>query len=102
MRTIRIPYITEDNTKFLPFLNNPILVFKADTQKQLQRAFLRSKDRELAIGIYTKQLFDTRSGEENILEISKHTIDDLDLVDIIVYGESKKIDKALKGLKFHD
>jgi len=95
-------FSTADNVKFLPFLKHPILVYKADTKEKLQRAFLRSKDRELAIGIYTKPLFDTRSGEENILEIAKHTTDDLDLVGIIVYGENKKVDKALDGLKFHE
>lgn len=95
-------FITADNVKFLPFLKYPILVYKAETQEKLHRAYLRSKDRELAIGIYTKPLFDTRSGEENILEIAKHTTEDLDLVGIIVYGENKKVDKALDGLKFHD
>lgn len=95
-------FITADGVKFLPFLKTPILVYKAETQEKLQRAFLRSRDRELAIGIYTKPLFDTRSGEENVLEIASNTITDLDLVGIIIYGENKKVDKALDGLKFHE
>lgn len=95
-------FITADNVKFLPFLKHPVLVYKAETQEKLQRAFLRSKDRELAIGIYTSPLFATRSGEENVLEIAKHTTDNLDLAGIIVYGENKKVDKALDGLKFHE
>lgn len=95
-------FITADNVKFLPFLKHPVLVYKAETQEKLQRAFLRSKDRELAIGIYTNPLFATRSGQENVLEIAKHTTDNLDLAGIIVYGENKKVDKALAGLKFHE
>lgn len=95
-------FVTADSVRFLPFIKNPTLIYKADSIEKLRRAFLRSKDRELAIGIYTKPLFDTRSGEENVIEISKHTIDDLDLAGIIVYGENKKVDKALDGLKFHE
>lgn len=95
-------FITADNVKFLPFLKHPVLVYKAETQEKLQRAFLRSKDRELAIGIYTNPLFATRYGQENVLEIAKHTTDNLDLAGIIVYGENKKVDKALAGLKFHE
>ncbi|KMQ59636.1 hypothetical protein ACM40_16010 [Chryseobacterium sp. BLS98] len=95
-------FVTADNVKFLPFLKHPILVYKAETAEKLQRAFQRSKNRELAIGIYTKSLFDTRSGEENVLEIAKYRADDLNLVGIIIYGENKKVDKALDGLKFHE
>ena len=95
-------FITADNVKFLPFIKHPVLVYKAETKEKLQRAFLRSRDRELAIGIYAKPLFDTRSGEENVRQIASQTVDDLDLAGIIVYGENKKVDKALDGLKFHE
>lgn len=95
-------FVTADGIKFLPFIKNPTLVYKADNNEKLKRAFNRARDRELAIGIYTKQLFATRSGEENVEEIARRSADDLDLVGIIVYGENRKVDKALDGLKFHD
>lgn len=95
-------FITADQNKFLTFIKHPTLIYKADSTEKLQRAFRRARDRELAIGIYTQQLFDTRSGEENVLEIAKHNVDNLDLVGIIVYGENKKVDKALDGLKFYE
>ena len=95
-------FITSDNVKFLPFIKHPILIFKAETTEKLLRAFQRARDRELEIGVYTKQLFDTRSEEENIKEIATRTINELDLVGIIVYGENKKVDKAIDGLKFHE
>ena len=94
--------VTADHEQFLPFLKHPLLIYRAETQDKLQRAFRRAKDRGLAIGIYTQPLFDTRSGEENVVEIAKHPTDALDLVGIIVYGENKKVDKALDGLKFHE
>lgn len=95
-------FITADQEEYLAFIKHPTLIYKADNAEKLQRAFHRAKDRELAIGIYTQQLFATRSGEENVLEIAKHTADNLDLVGMIVYGENKKVDKALDGLKFHE
>ena len=95
-------FVTADNIRFLPFMKHPVLIYKAETKEKLQRAFVRSRDRELAIGIYTKPLFDTRSGEENVSQIAGTRADELDLVGIIVYGENKKVDNALDGLKFHD
>lgn len=95
-------FVTADNVRFLPFIKNPTLIYKAESTEKIQRAFRRSKERELAIGIYTAPLFATRSGEENVSEIAQHNVDDLELVGIIVYGENKKVDKALDGLKFHE
>lgn len=94
-------FTTADGITFLPFIKHPVLIYKAETMEKLQRAFSRARERELSIGIYTKQLFDTRSGEENVAEIASRTMTELDLVGIVVYGENKKVDKALDGLKYH-
>jgi hypothetical protein len=40
--------------------------------------------------------------EDNLKKTASHTDDEQDLVGIIVYGENKKVNKALDGLKFHD
>ena len=95
-------FVTADNVRFLPFIKNPTLVYKAESADKMYRAFSRARERQLAIGIYTAPLFATRSGEENVREIANHEVSDLDLVGIIVYGENKKVDKALDGLKFHE
>lgn len=95
-------FITADNVRFLPFIKNPTLIYKAGSSDKIQRAFMRAKDRDLSLGIYTRALFNTRSGEENVVEIANSNSDALDLVGIIVYGDNKKVDKALDGLKFHD
>jgi hypothetical protein len=87
---------------YLPFIKHPVLVYKADTQAQIKRAFGRAKDRELHIGIYVQELFATKNEEQNLLAISQYHPDDLNLVGIIVYGDSKKVDKALDGLKLHE
>ncbi|MEO6849586.1 MAG: DUF2000 domain-containing protein [Mucilaginibacter sp.] len=96
------PLTDLQGNNYLPFLKYPILVYKADTQDQIKRTFRRAKDRELQIGIYVQELFATKNETENLAVISQYLTDDLNLVGIIVYGDSKKVDKALDGLKLHD
>ena len=95
------PLISASGTAYLPFLKHPILVYVAETDEQMNRAFNRSIERDLHIGIYTKELFATKNEEGNIAEIAKHTEKDLNLAGIVIYGENKKVDKAVDKLKFH-
>lgn len=95
-------FVNASGSNYLPFIKHPILVYRAEDQNQLKRAFSRSKERELAIGIYTQPLFATKNEEENLVEIGKYTDESQELAGIIIYGENKKVDKALDGLKFHE
>jgi hypothetical protein len=95
------PFVNASNSKYLPFIKHPILIFKADTDAEIKRAFNRAKERELNIAIYTAPLFATKNEEENLIEIAKYNDEDQNLVGIVVYGEVKKVNKALDGLKFH-
>jgi len=94
--------VTADEHAFLPFLKQPMLIYRADASDQLQRAFNRARERDLAIGIYTRPLFDTATESDNLLEIANSNVDQQDLVGIVVYGDSKKVGKALDGLKLHE
>ncbi|CAM1344946.1 DUF2000 family protein [Tenacibaculum amylolyticum] len=96
------PFINASKSEYLPFIKHPVLVYKADDQAQINRAFLRAKERELHLGIYTNALFSTKNEDENHIEISKFTDETQELVGIIMYGENKKVNKALNGLKFHE
>ncbi|WP_419800617.1 DUF2000 family protein [Mucilaginibacter sp.] len=93
--------VSASGTAYLPFMKQPVLVYAAETQEQLQRAFNRAKERELQIGIYTKELFVTKNEEQNLIEIAKQNDDNLNLAGILIYGESKKVDKAVEKLKLH-
>jgi hypothetical protein len=95
------PFITASNTEYLPFLKHPVLIYKADDEAQIKKAFARAKERKLHTGIYTRQLFATKNEEENLKEIAACRDDDLDLAGIVIYGENKKVDKAVKDLKYH-
>ncbi|MEE9361152.1 MAG: DUF2000 domain-containing protein [Cellulophaga sp.] len=95
-------FVNASKSEYLPFIKQPILIYKADDQAQINSAFSRAKQRELNIGIYTSALFSTKNEEENHIEIGKLTDENQTLVGIIVYGENRKVNKALKGLKFHE
>ena len=94
-------FVNSSGSEYLPFIKHPILIYKADTDAALKRAFTRAKERDLSIGIYTNPLFSTKNEEGNHIEIAKYTDEGQELAGIIIYGENKKIDKALDGLEFH-
>jgi hypothetical protein len=95
------PLISASGTQYLPFLKHPILVYGAETDEQIKRAFNRATERGLHIGVYTKGLFATKNEEENLVEIAGKEDSELDLAGIIIYGENKQVDKAIDKLKFH-
>ena len=94
-------FVNASQSSYLPFIKQPILIFEANDKTQMSRAFNRAKQRGLHIGIYTRSLFATKSEEENHMEINKSGDEDQDLVGIVLFGERRKVDKALQGLKFH-
>lgn len=94
-------FVNASGSEYLPFIKHPILIYKADTQAEIKRAFQRARERQLHIGIYTDALFSTKNEDGNHLEISKSSDDDQILAGIVVYGENKQVNKALDGLKFH-
>ncbi|MBP2831081.1 DUF2000 domain-containing protein [Aquimarina sp. U1-2] len=95
-------FINASNSEFLPFIKQPITIYKADDQPQIQRAFNRARQRELNIGVYTNRFFGTKNEDENHIEIGKTSDENQELVGIIIYGENMKVNKALNGLKYHN
>ncbi|QJD96228.1 DUF2000 domain-containing protein [Mucilaginibacter robiniae] len=95
------PLVSASGTQYLPFLKHPVLIYAAETDEQIKRAFNRASERGLHIGVYTRGLFATKNEEGNLTEVAKNADVELDLVGIIVYGENKKVDKAIDKLKFH-
>jgi hypothetical protein len=94
--------VTASGNTYMPFFKQPVLVYKAESGEQMQRVFKRAKERELNIGIYSYPLFSTMNEDDNLQEIAKYTDDEQDLVGLIIYGDNKKVNKAIDGLKFHD
>jgi hypothetical protein len=95
------PFVTASGTEYLPFLKNPMLIYRAENNQQIRRAFTRARERGLSIGIYTRPLFATKGEEENLAEILKLPDEEQDLVGFVLYGDNKQVDKAVDGLKLH-
>ncbi|ELR73168.1 hypothetical protein C900_05217 [Fulvivirga imtechensis AK7] len=95
------PFVNASGSQYLPFVKHPVLVYQADDESQLKRAYARARERNLRIGIYTEPLFATKNEEENHIEIAKCTDDEQPLVGLVMYGDNKAVNKALDGLKFH-
>lgn len=68
----------------------------------MKRAFNRAKERDLHIGIYPVALFSTKSAEENHRVIEGFNIEGQPLAGLVIYGETKKVYKALDKLKLHE
>ncbi len=94
--------VTASGNTYMPFIRQPVLVYKADDLNQMQRVFKRAKERELHIGIYSSPLFETMTEQDNLDATARIPDDEQDLVGLILYGENKKVNKAIDGLKFHD
>jgi hypothetical protein len=94
--------VTASGNTYLPFLKQPMLMYKAEGLEPIQRAFKRAKERELHIGIYAYPLFSTLTEEENLAQIASFPDEEQNLVGLVIYGESKKVNKAIDGLKLHD
>lgn len=86
---------------YLPFVRQPMLIYAAENSDVLKNAFHRATERELGIGIYTRPLFATKGETENLAIIAETSTEAHDLVGIVVYGDRKIVDKALKGLQLH-
>ena len=95
------PFVNASHSEYLPFLKQPIYIYKSNGEQEIKRAFYRAVDREIYIGIYTNPLFATKDEEQNHIEISKYTDENQELVGIVLFGEKRKVNKALDGLKFH-
>ena len=93
--------VSATGTAYMPFLKHPVLVYAAESEEQIKRAFSRAAERQLHLGIYTRDLFATKDEDGNLSSIAKYTDAELDLVGIVIYGENKKVDKAVDKLKFH-
>ena len=54
-------FVNASGSEYLPFIKHPILIYKADSSPEIQRALERAKARELGVGIYPESLFATKT-----------------------------------------
>jgi hypothetical protein len=97
---IGLPYEDGSGTGYLATFRLPVLVYAGDAAA-LTRARTRALDRELALAVYTSDMFGTDNDEDNRTVVRAVPADRLDLVGLAVYGPRGPVDRALEGLSLH-
>jgi hypothetical protein len=94
------PYVDADGTAYLALLGQPVVILEADAAT-LRGAHSRALGRDLAMSVYTREMFATGHDEANRAAVAAVGRDDLDLVGIALHGPRNAVDKTVKGARLH-
>lgn len=94
------PYQDASGMQYLPMAQQPMMIQKA-SRKQLVELLQKATEKEMAVSIYTEELFKTTHDEENRAEVLKHATQDLNLVGIGIRGKKNPLDKLTKGIELY-
>ncbi|MFB4348299.1 DUF2000 family protein [Microbacterium sp. CR_7] len=96
------PYRDADGVEYLPMLRQPVVVMTASSALlSAARAKASSRD-DMAVAVYTRQLFDTGHDAANRAAVAAVGSDELDLVGIALRGPRNAVDRITKGARLHD
>lgn len=94
------PYQDANGVAYLPMSRQPIMILSA-SGGTIREVLKKAIQREMAVSIYTEELFTTYNDEDNRAEVRKHKTDELNLVGIAVRGPKNPLDRITKGLEMH-
>ena len=94
------PYADADGTEYLPMFRQPVVVLQA-SKETLARSFERAVSRDVALSIFTADLFATGNDRDNRAAVRSVSRADLDLAGIAVFGPRGAVDKIAKGAHMH-
>lgn len=94
------PYQDANGVQYLPMAQQPMMIQKA-SREQLVELLQKANEKEMAVSIYTEELFKTTHDEENRAEVIKHATQDLNLVGIGIRGKKNPLDKLTKGIELY-
>jgi hypothetical protein len=94
------PYADADGTAYLPMFRQPVLVLEGG-KEALAAARERAVSRDLAVAVFTADLFTTGNDRDNRAAVGAVPGLDLDLVGVAVYGPRNAVDKVTKGARMH-
>jgi hypothetical protein len=98
--TVGVEYEDASGQRYLPMFARPVLVYIADGDG-VKAAHQKAVERELAVAVYTEELFATSNDIDNRAAVRAVPTEKLALVGIAVHGSRNAVDKALKGLSLH-
>jgi hypothetical protein len=94
------PYADADGTEYLAMFRQPVLVFEG-SKEVLTAAHQRAVSRDLAVSVFTADLFGTGNDRDNRAALRAVGRAGLDLVGLAVYGPRNVVDKVTKGARMH-
>lgn len=94
------PYQDADGVSYLPMSRQPIMILSADGDT-LREVLKKAVSREMAVSVYTEELFGTYNDVDNRAAVSRKKTDELNLVGIAIYGAKNPLDRITKGLEMH-
>lgn len=100
--TTGAPYIDADGTTYLPMLRQPVLVMTADTASLRSARAKAAARQDIALAIYTRELFATGHDDANRAAVAAVSADDLDLAGIALRGPRNAVDRIVKGARLHE
>lgn len=95
------PYRDADGTEYLPMLREPVMVMSAPSTVLASARSRASAREDVALAIYTRELFATGHDAANRAAVTAVAAEDLDLVGLAVRGPRNAIDRVVKGSRFH-
>ncbi|HVV13170.1 DUF2000 domain-containing protein [Amycolatopsis sp.] len=98
--TVGADYQDASGQGYLPMFGQPVLVYAAGADA-LRAAHQKAVDRNLAVAVYTEELFATDNDDDNRAAVRAVPTEKLALTGIAVHGSRNAVDKALKGLSLH-
>jgi hypothetical protein len=93
-------YQDASGTEYLRMFRQPVLVYEC-TKEVLTGARSRALNRDLAVAVFTSDLFATGNDRDNRAAVRAVAGEDLDLVGIAVFGPRNAVDRVTKGARMH-
>ena len=94
------PYVDACDVSYLPMFRQPVMVFEGG-KELLTAAHSRAPGRDVAMSIFTSDLFGTGHDAANRAAVRAVATGDLDLVGLAVHGPRAAVDKIFKGAAMH-
>jgi hypothetical protein len=97
---IGLRYEDASGSAYLATFRLPVLVYTGDGAA-LARARARALERDLAVAVYTSDMFRTDNDEDNRAVVRAVPAERLELAGVAVHGARGQVDRALDGLRLH-
>lgn len=94
------PYQDNDQVQYLPMSRQPIMIH-ASSGERMSQLLQKALTKDVAIAIYTEELFKTYNDDDNRAMVAKFKTQELTLAGIGMRGKKNTVDKLLKGFDLH-